>query len=559
MKKILMSFLITLIMVLPWVTASANSDMGISVSIDNASDAITVMGVINDSRGTIPLTLEITDSLQGFVGGAQTLTVRKDGVSAYQFEEIYLPSTIKTDTYTFTVSGHFLDRKFSASMKYFGVDALYEAILSVQQSTDKYNAVTVNAELAGFSQERFAALSADARKVFNSVMAAKSYTLPNDYLTEENADKMRRQGIAFKKDVKEALMLAEFEEISAKKDFLAWYNEYYSLYGLDVDNDITPESEKQLTFYVELVREGDGFIRLISDEAQLTTIKQVATSIYQNALLTVIATQNDYHIINIVKKFTRTFPSLQQLSAAQLAQGCQSAARKDYATLGAFADAVLEHLNPTQKGTSNNTSGSAWGTSKGEGPSAPIIAENTVNKTEESIPLFNDVSKDNWSYNAIINLAKDKILSGRSENIFEPNAPVTRAEFVKIIVAAKKLTLINNEDAVFSDVSKSEWYAPYIAAAKNAGFIHGTHEGEFLPNESITRQDMAVMLFRAFEMDGEYELEFSDSTAISEYAKKAVATMQGKKIISGMGDGTFMPLAIATRAQAAVVIYNILY
>ena len=87
-------------------------------------------------------------------------------------------------------------------------------------------------------------------------------------------------------------------------------------------------------------------------------------------------------------------------------------------------------------------------------------------------------------------------------------------------------------------------------------------DGEkFNPTATISRQDMAVIIYRLFELsDTEImgtKVNFSDEAFISDYAKKAVEALSGAKIINGMGDGTFSPKTAVTRAQAAKVIYEL--
>ena len=115
----------------------------------------------------------------------------------------------------------------------------------------------------------------------------------------------------------------------------------------------------------------------------------------------------------------------------------------------------------------------------------------------------------------------------------------------------------------FADISETAWYYSYISSAKKVGIVAGNDNNEFLPDSEISRQDMAVMLYRSrkyWEKDKEanrsYTL-FSDDNHISDYAKDAVETLYTLKIINGDGSGAFLPLNNATRAEAATMIYGI--
>ena len=101
-----------------------------------------------------------------------------------------------------------------------------------------------------------------------------------------------------------------------------------------------------------------------------------------------------------------------------------------------------------------------------------------------------------------------------------------------------------------------------IASAKKAGIVTGVSETEFGLGRNITRQDMAVILYKGAMKKGytfgKTELDFTDSSLISAYAFDAVGALASRKIINGMGDGSFAPLEYATRAQAAKMIYSLI-
>ena len=124
-----------------------------------------------------------------------------------------------------------------------------------------------------------------------------------------------------------------------------------------------------------------------------------------------------------------------------------------------------------------------------------------------------------------------------------------------MIVTALNLSAVYNGE--FTDVNENDWYAPYIAAAKKSGIVMGDGE-KFNPNANITRQDMAVMIFRAFNMEESADERdvFYDSDLISDYAKSAVFALYEKGITRGMGNGYFAPSNFATRAESAQMIYN---
>ena len=111
----------------------------------------------------------------------------------------------------------------------------------------------------------------------------------------------------------------------------------------------------------------------------------------------------------------------------------------------------------------------------------------------------------------------------------------------------------------FSDVDENEWYAPYVGGAFTMGCIKGEN-GIFRPNDSITREDAAVIAYRfsADNITDNGTAHFADYNDIADYAKNAVNVLSKAKIINGFTDGSFKPKANTTRAEAAKIIYEIM-
>lgn len=189
-----------------------------------------------------------------------------------------------------------------------------------------------------------------------------------------------------------------------------------------------------------------------------------------------------------------------------------------------------------------------------------IIVPQPVKPAEK----FSDAkSEAPWAYEAIIALSNSGIVAGYPDGTFAANNSVTREEYVKMLIVALN---IHNENAVcsFTDASEGEWYNSYIASAVEKGIVKGISETEFGVGSLITREDMAVIAYRAVMILGKNlpnsseATQFTDGENIAEYAADAVAQMQKANIINGMGDGTFAPKNQATRAQAAYIIYSII-
>lgn len=183
-----------------------------------------------------------------------------------------------------------------------------------------------------------------------------------------------------------------------------------------------------------------------------------------------------------------------------------------------------------------------------------------IDENTESYLPYKDVDKTFWAYDYIEALTDDGIISGNSDGSFMPNSEITREEFVSMI--ARVLNLQDSgEGCGFQDVDKEDWCYSYICAAFQAGIIWGNEENCFGTGNSISRQDIAVIVRRAIEYtipDTMYhytEPYFEDAADISPYAFHSVGAMQSKGIFEGDEENKFNPQNGATRAEAAKIIY----
>ena len=173
---------------------------------------------------------------------------------------------------------------------------------------------------------------------------------------------------------------------------------------------------------------------------------------------------------------------------------------------------------------------------------------------------FTDLATVPWAAEAIEYLANQKVIQGVRADAFEPDRAVTREEFVKILVGAFDVSW-SGQVTDFADVDASAWYAPYVFAAAEKGIVQGIDARYFGIGAEISRQDMAVMLYRTLQIL-EKELQktvtvqsFADEAQIAEYAKEAVDALCGYGVMNGVSETEFAPEDHATRAMAAKVIY----
>ena len=157
---------------------------------------------------------------------------------------------------------------------------------------------------------------------------------------------------------------------------------------------------------------------------------------------------------------------------------------------------------------------------------------------------------DHWAKDYVDRLFDDGVIGGYDDNTFRPNQNVTRAEYIKMIVGMFNLT--ETSENIFTDVDASAWYTEYIEKALAAGLITGDG-GKFNPNDTITRQDAAVILYRLGVKAGETEITFADEANVSDYATEAVKCLASAGIING-SDGNFNPKNAITRAETAAIL-----
>ena len=200
----------------------------------------------------------------------------------------------------------------------------------------------------------------------------------------------------------------------------------------------------------------------------------------------------------------------------------------------------------------------------GETAAQGSIAVTAGNKTV-SIPVtvtpngsFNDVLPSDWYYNAAEYVSAAGYIAGTANRVFSPKTEVSRAMMATILwsVAGKPAATA----AGFSDVASDAWYAPAVAWAQSSGVVAGYADGTFHPGDSVTREQMAAMLYQyeclkngAPATVGDLT-PYTDASTVSSWAATAVSWCVGKGIISGMTADTIGPGGTANRAQCAVII-----
>ncbi len=179
-----------------------------------------------------------------------------------------------------------------------------------------------------------------------------------------------------------------------------------------------------------------------------------------------------------------------------------------------------------------------------------------------TLDKFEDMA-GHWANYDVEYMADRGLVSGVSDNAFNPEANITRAEYVTILDRAMEYALIEGES--FADVPATEWYAAYVATAKANGLLNGlpTDDG-FKPEQPITREEMALFTYNAIQQVGKTDewlasmpddyAKFTDTAEVSAWAETALKYLIQTGIIKGTSDTTVSAKENATRAQGAVIL-----
>ena len=170
---------------------------------------------------------------------------------------------------------------------------------------------------------------------------------------------------------------------------------------------------------------------------------------------------------------------------------------------------------------------------------------------------FLDADKTHWAYEYINDLYQQDIIKGVSETSFAPQKNTSRAQFAVMLSRTLGLST-TSESKKFSDAP--DWAEKEIQALFEAKIITGKENGDFAPNEIVTREQMAAMLVRAYEFKMNTSIEvakekiYQDNNHISVYAMEDVQKVNQLGIMQGKTNNTFAPKDASTRAQAAKVL-----
>ena len=176
---------------------------------------------------------------------------------------------------------------------------------------------------------------------------------------------------------------------------------------------------------------------------------------------------------------------------------------------------------------------------------------------------FTDVKEGDWYYDSVGYMVKTGLMRGIGPDSFDPGGTVTRAMLVPILYRLEGEPAVEHLSQ-FRDVPQDSYYAPAVAWASENGIVSGYSNYAFGPDDSITREQLALILYRYADRQG-YDLTekaelsvYTDFHEVSTYAVDAMGWANGGGIITGGEGMTLQPQRSATRAEVAVILVRFL-
>ncbi len=181
-------------------------------------------------------------------------------------------------------------------------------------------------------------------------------------------------------------------------------------------------------------------------------------------------------------------------------------------------------------------------------------------KLEDRSKTFGDVSGASWYSSAVTFVSAHEMFHGTDSGQFCPQDTMTRGMIVQVLKNIEKGESFDSNG--FSDVTDDAWYAEAASWASNLGIVRGYGDGTFGAGDSVTREQMAVILYNYvkklnYGVEGSGNLsKFQDASGISSWAGDAMSWAVGAGIFNGSTDGTLNPQGCATRAEMAQIMEN---
>ena len=551
MKKIL-AILICALMILP-VNAAASEQLEIKAVFDAQTEDVLISG--KGPSGDIIITVESYDNIDEFSDTNPPLDIISIKNTSDFNETIELSDKASGKKLIVTAtsadgsvaSDAFINPDFNSA------ESLMDEINGAASLSEFKSLVSANSALFGFDTQSDIYISSNS-EIYNILYAIKP----------SNSTPAQVYKLFYT-----ACALAEFNGVE-KNEVERILSDNAVYLGIDYDadyvNDARIDSDSKDVLceilseekFSNVLSEDDTFALYFEEIKALANIK--TADVWQDIKN---AMENDF-------KNLFTISSLSPSKAQNVYSKMMSYTYSNFEDIKDSYNKAIKSVESENKGSSSSSSGG--GGSFGGGavtlpPSVEIdISTGNNGASATKTPMvtlsadassnFSDVPATHWGYKAVSLLADAGIVSGYDENTFGPEINITRAEFTKLICASFGIPSVKAE---FSDVSEESWYNGYVGGAGAYGIING-YGDMFNPDSFITREDAAVIAYRALKNEGiilNGSADFDDSMSISLYALPAVGAFKEYGILQG--DGTnFYPQNNITRVEAAQLLYKVL-
>ena len=158
---------------------------------------------------------------------------------------------------------------------------------------------------------------------------------------------------------------------------------------------------------------------------------------------------------------------------------------------------------------------------------------------------FSDIKAGDWFYDAVLYTYENGLMSGTGAAAFSPNQTLTRAMVAQVLYSMEGAPA--GGTSTFTDVAAGTWYASAVNWAAANGVVSGYGDGTFGPNDNVTREQVAMILYsfaksKGYDVSEKASLSsFADMSSVSTYAQEAMSWAAGAGLISGMGNNTIVP------------------
>lgn len=574
MKKI--SVLLIFVMLFMQMTVFAQTSP-IQVSIEQVGEAMHVTAIVPSASGNPErMTIQVFDAQNNILHMRETSNCEETAEGyKYTFSPFRFRNGTPTGTYTFIVGGGGLTRA-SVHGEYTSMRDLVEAMKKIDEAQTVSD---LTAALITHPYGKNAGLTVDQYATFDDFWKTKV----NDPIVQKD------YGTALLSD-------DDYTGFLEARDILEEdFNEFVDL-ALICGAGTTEETAAALLANKEGNLNHSEFVARLSNmnyvadrmkERNYTDVnfyddsKDVIQTFFDGAVVTAVLNQLDWGFVCDALTYyeQQGLFVLDRTNLDLLEDVSEAYTELKYANItdytlipGKFAEIIQSLYRQQQAGNNNNQSsnifGGGGGVIGGSGSSTPSKPEQEQKPNEEVIKpvepdkvnVFSDISEYVWAEDAILELAKRGIINGVGDGKFMPGASIKREEAVKMVVEAFELT--GDAKTSFNDVTEESWFGEFVSVAVANGIISGIGENEFGAGINITRQDMAVLVYRALELKKSElpntEKDFEDADNISDYAKSAVNTLKAMGILKGYDDGTFAPKSYMSRAEFACMMYSVI-